>query len=211
MERRARAAADVLAVQWQYASRGRSLAAAALAGARRFVEWEHHPRGDHVDRTSGARFFYHAHPADERAAGEHGHFHLFVRTPGRAGSISHLVGISLDAKGLPLRLFTTNRWVTGEAWCDAATLGRLVPRLSLRATGRLAPVARWLEGMVALHDDVVVELLHERDRRLGHDPAALEDRALHIVSQRGVSLPQRLQAPGPLHHSFKEETHVPCI
>lgn len=208
MERRARAAAAVLAVQWQYASRGRSLAAAALAGARRFVEWEHHPRGDHVDRASGVRFFYHAHSADARAAGEHGHFHLFVPAPGRPGSISHLVGISLGAKGLPLRLFTTNHWVTGEAWCDAPALAALVPHLSLHAIGRLAPVARWLQGMVALHDDVIVDLLHERDRRLGGDSAALEDRAVHIVSQRPVSLAQRLQALDPVHHSFKEETHV---
>ena len=212
MTRRVQAAADVLAVQWHYASQGRSLAGAALAGARQFVEWAHYPESDHVDRASGVRFYYHAHPADERAPGEHGHFHLFVPAPGDPAAISHLAGISIDAKGLPLRLFTTNSWVTGEAWRDAERLARLVPQFALHATGRLAPIARWLAGMVALYDDVIIDLLRERDRRLGSDPAALEDRSLHIVSQQRVSLPERLQSiQSAVRHSHKEESHVPTI
>ncbi len=209
--RRAQAAAEVLAVQWQYASQGRSLASASLAGARQFVEWAHYPCSDHVDRASGVRFYYHAHPADQRAPGEHGHFHLFVPASGEPGAISHLVGVSIDAKGLPLRLFTTNRWVTGEAWRDAQTLARAVPRFALHATGRLGPVARWLAGMVALYDDVIIELLRERDRRLGSDSAALDDRSVHIVSQRPVSLADRLQSAPAVRHSTKEEIHVRCI
>ena len=113
MDRRASAAADVLAVQWHYARRGRSLAGAALAGSRRFVEWAHYPRADHVDAASGARFYYHAHPAGERAAGEHGHFHLFVPAP---GALAHLVGLSLDAAGLPTRLFTTQNKAGVPGW-----------------------------------------------------------------------------------------------
>lgn len=208
MQRAAAAAADALAVQWHYASRGRSLAGAALAGARRFVEWTHYPRDDHVDAASGARFYYHAHPAGERAPGEHGHFHLFVPADGEPGAISHLVGISLDAKGLPLRLFTTNRWVTGEAWRDAAILSAQLPQFALRARGPLAPVARWLEAMVHLYDDVVVALLHERDERLARDAAALEDRSLHIVSQRTVSLPDRLGRIQALRTSPEETSHA---
>lgn len=211
MDHRIRAATEVLAVQWHYASQGRSLAAAALAGARRFVEWDHYPRGDHVDAASGARFYYHAHPADERAEGEHGHFHLFVPAPGEPGAISHLVGISLDAQGLPLRLFTTNHWVTGDAWRDAGALASLLPGFTLRARGPLAPVARWLTAMVALYDDVIVELLQERDRRLDAGAAALEDRTLHIVSQRPVSLPDRLGRMEALRISPEEDSHVLCV
>lgn len=210
MDRRGQAAADVLAVQWHYASQGRSLAGAALAGARAFVEWTHHPREDHVDAASGVRFYYHAHAPEERAPGEHGHFHVFVRAAGEPGAIAHLVGISLDAKGLPLRLFTTNHWVTGGAWCDAATLARQLPRVQVRARGRLAPVASWLTGVVALYDDVIVELLHERDRRLGAEAAAREDRSLHIVSQRAVSLPDRLERLAALPAPTEEDCHVPC-
>lgn len=207
---RAQAAAEVLAVQWHYASRGRSLAAAALAGARRFVEWQHYPRDDHVDAASGARFYYHAHPADQRAPGEHGHFHVFVPAPGDPGAISHLVGLSLDAQGLPLRLFTTNRWVTGDAWRDAEALAAQLPRLALRAKGPLAPVGRWLTAMVHLYDDVIADLLRERDRVLAGGDAALEDRTQHVVSARSLDLPGRLQDLAASAFSPEEENHVTC-
>jgi hypothetical protein len=210
MDDRAQAAAEVLAVQWHYASQGRSLAAAALAGAREFVEWAHHPRDDHVDAASGVRFYYHAHPAAERAPHEHGHFHLFVPAPGEAGAISHLIAISLDAQGLPLRLFTTNRWVTGETWQDAAALSALLPHFALRSGGRLAPVARWLAGMVRLYDDAIAGLLRERDSRLVAGESAFEDRSLHIASQRSVSLPDRLARLPARRNSPKEEVHVLC-
>ena len=208
---RAQAAADVLAVQWHYASRGRSLASAALAGARHFVEWAHYPRDDHVDPASGVRFYYHAHPAAERAAAEHGHFHVFVPTPRVPGAISHLVGISLDAKGLPLRLFTTNRWVTGETWRDAGTIAALLPDLTLRAAGPLAPVARWVMALLRLYDDVVIDLLYQRDRRLAPGEAALEDHRLHIVSQQSISLPHRLERAAARLNSPKEEAHVTSV
>lgn len=209
MDPRAQAAADVLAVQWHYASRGRSLAGAALAGARQFVEWAHYPREDHVDHASGARFYYHAHAAAERCPGEHGHFHLFVPAPHAPGEITHLVGISLDPTGMPLRLFTTNLWVTGEAWCDAGTLESLLPGFCVRAPGRLAPVARWLTGMVSLYADVIAELLHDRDRRLANgDAATLQDRSLHVVSERTLSLSERLGALDRTELSLEEDSHA---
>lgn len=193
------AAAEVLASQLLYAQRGRSLAQAALVGARRFVEWTHYPQDDCVDRRHGARFFYHAHDAAERAPNEHGHFHVFVPHEGEA---VHLVGISMDAAGLPTRLFTTNGWVTGGPWLNAAALQPLLERFTLQAGGRLAPLARWINGMVHLYGDLIAELLDERDLTLAawvrqHQPGrglvdALEERALHIVSQRPVSLLGRL-------------------
>ncbi|MEE8172364.1 MAG: hypothetical protein V3T62_05480, partial [Alphaproteobacteria bacterium] len=39
--------------------------------------------------------------------------------PSGDDALSHIIGISMDAKGMPIRLFTTNRWVTGEAWYKA--------------------------------------------------------------------------------------------
>ena len=38
----------------------------------------------------------------------------------RGDKISHLVAISMDKWGLPIGLFTTNRWVTAENWYEAA-------------------------------------------------------------------------------------------
>jgi hypothetical protein len=34
---------------------------------------------------------------------------------------SHLIAIGLDARGLPVSLFTVNRWVTGGHWLDTPT------------------------------------------------------------------------------------------
>lgn len=202
----ARSAATVAGVQWSYAQASRSLADAALAGARRYVEWEHYPRRDCIDAQRGTRFYYHAHAAAERAEGEHGHFHLFVQPLGtEAGAFSHLVGLSLDARGMPLRWFTTNRWVTGEHWLDAGSMAATLAGFEVRASGRLAPVARWLSALVALYADDLSELLHARDTRLneharacGLSPeAAFEDRDLHIVTQRPIDLLPRLAAVCP--------------
>ena len=35
---------------------------------------------------------------------------------GTSEEVSHLVAIAVDCRGEPIRLFTTNRWVTGETW-----------------------------------------------------------------------------------------------
>jgi hypothetical protein len=195
------AAADVAEVQWHYASRSISLASAALAGAARLREWAHHPQDDLIDPDHGTRCFFHAHAAAERAPGEHGHFHVFVAAPvGTQPDFSHLVGISIDAGGLPTRLFTTNRWVTGEHWLPAATLTGQLGDFCLRTHGRLAPIARWVQGMVRLYADLIGELLHERDATLlahhAEPAAALDDQHLHIVSQRPVQLLARLAEVG---------------
>lgn len=204
MQPAAQAAATVAQVQWGYARNARSLAQAALAGAAQFVEWAHYPRNDCADARHGTRFYYHAHAAADRAAHEHGHFHLFVPADSTAAPFSHLAGLSLNAQGLPLRWFTTNQWVTGEHWVPATALVAALARFELQVAGRLAPVARWLSAMVHLYADEITTCLHERDtlleqhaRRTRLDlTAALQDRQLHIVSQRPVNLLPRLLAAG---------------
>ena len=197
----AQAVQDMLTVHAHYAQRGQSLATAALAGAKKFVRWTHYPRDDVNDVAHGARFFYHAHDAQDMREAEHGHFHLFVRMPGRANTrYSHLIGVSLDSMGSPLRLFTTNQWVTGEDWTPAAQLVRQLDAFRVQTTGRLAPVARWLSGLVHFYASSIEQLLHQRDARLQahavrtQQPlqAAREDRALHVLSEK--SLPHHWQA-----------------
>lgn len=208
------AAAEVAEVQWCYAQRGLSLASAALAGATQFHRWAHHPRNDLIDPVLGTRCFYHAHDAAECAPGEHGHFHVFAPVPPAAvrpaqPDFVHLVGISLGADGLPLRLFTTNRWVTGEHWLGAPQLQPLLADFGCSARGRLAPVARWVQGIVRLHAELIGELLVERDAILqaasatAVEPtpaqpsaAALDDRHRHIVSQHPINLLHRLAEVG---------------
>ena len=106
-----------------------------------FYEFDHYPEGDVYDEETHAQYYYHAHRG---VAGEHGHFHTFVRAKGMPDKLipvaydgdvewpqgddvlSHLVAVSMDRYGLPLGLFTTNRWVTGENWFTAQDTIRLL-------------------------------------------------------------------------------------
>lgn len=105
--------------------------------------------------------------------------------------------MSVDAKGLPLRLFTTNRWVTGEVWQPAATLARQLAKPDLR---RAEPqdVALWLENILILFEAEIAALLRARDRRLYATRLAtgerrFEDRRLRIPSQRRIDLARQLR------------------
>lgn len=196
------AARSIVAVHAGYVARNTNLAQAALAGAREYVEWTHYPRKDLVDSGNETEFYYHAHAAEERALGEHGHFHIFARPA--SGGFTHLVGISLDDRGRAMRLFTTNRWVTGETWRRAALMEPVLRRFAVRAAGgRLAPVARWIEAMVCFYDDQILALIHERDKLIPNG-ITRGDRSMHIVTQVAIDPLRDIerlasQAPTPDH------------
>lgn len=185
------AARTIVSVQAALAVRGTNLATAALAGSRDFVEWTHYPRRDCVDPDHRTEFYYHAHQALKRAPGEHGHFHVFARHG--AGRFWHLVGISLDNLGRATRLFTTNRWVTGETWAPTSEMTSSLNAFAVRAQGRMAPVAQWIDAMVRFYRPTIVDLMLARDTWLAaHKPdrreAALDDHNIHIVNQHAIDV-----------------------
>ncbi|MCP9792654.1 TIGR04283 family arsenosugar biosynthesis glycosyltransferase [Vulcanococcus limneticus Candia 3F8] len=172
----------------------------ALTGGGTVVAERHYPEGDGRDPTSGAQFYYHCH----RDGGEHGHLHLFV--PAAPGAeLTHLIGISLDARGLPIGLFTLNRWVAADAWLPAAETLPLLERFAFPvpdglSAGASAPeprrldphLGRWLTHFLVFYRPVIAALLQERDACLerhaqaGEREAALEDRRLEIPSSRSI-------------------------
>lgn len=201
MDKLVQAAQDAVAIPLRYARMGSSLVHAAMAGRSQCVEMEHYPRHDIVDATHRTRVYYHAHGSRRKQSAEHGHFHLFAH--GRnAGEYMHLVGISLDALGQPIRLFTTNRWVTGEAWSDARKVEAALACFEVKVRGRMAPVARWATAMVQLYFPQIVQLVQRRDavmakRSMQTDWETLcEDRRLDVVTQRQISLGKRIQQLG---------------
>jgi len=162
-------------------------------------------RGVPIDAATGARWFYHAHPPEERDAGEHGHFHLFLDrtafpplsalaapqapTPGDA-EVVHILALSIDLQGLPTRLFSVNRWVTDE-WLHAAPM--ILERLHLfdvTTAGAGDPlVNRWLTAALAAFAPEVEGALAQRDAAIaGARPTFFEDRALEILSEAPVDL-----------------------
>lgn len=167
----------------RYASRGMSLGQVALCGAEGFVEWRHYPNRDATDYGSGYAFYYHAHSRNEMREGEHGHFHLFKRDRQYPGNFFHLIGIGLDQKGIPARIFTTNQWVTGETMVDAARVTEAMRHFDMVVKGRLAPLAKWLCAFNKLFHVEIEALINARDRKL--------DELEPIYSRRHILLTNR--------------------
>ena len=182
-----------------------------------FYEWDHYPKGDVYDRKSHAQYFYHAHSIGGRDT-EHGHFHTFVRAKGMARgmkpinrpdrsawpsgdeALSHIIGISMDAKGMPIRLFSTNRWVTGEAWYKARDVVKMIALYSIDHTKPSWPTNRWVSGMVRLFWPQIIMLVQARDisveawekQNPGSD--VFEDRGLEITSQAEIDVEVQIAA-----------------
>ncbi len=86
--------------------------------------------------------------------------------PMRRGSsdrVAHLVAIAVDGHGEPVRLFTTNRWVTGETWYRAADVVRMLDRFGPQGGGDSALLDRWLGALVGLYRGDIEWLLERRD------------------------------------------------
>lgn len=162
----------------------------AVVGAAAPAVMRHYPEGDAYDPESGAQFYYHCH-APDAAQDEHGHFHCFLRPAGADGPTHHLVAVGMNRAGRLSRLFTVNRWVTGDDWRGAGELIPLLARFDLQLARPDYLANRWLTGVITHFRDEICALLHERDAALvacGGE-SALENRAVEVLSQRAVSLP----------------------
>jgi hypothetical protein len=186
-------------IQLSYAHQGLSLAQAALCGSAKFIEWQHYPRNDGKDVKSGYEFYYHAHPAKELGWDEHGHFHLFKRDLKDRSQFNHLIAISLNPRGLPIRIFTTNRWVTGETFEWAERVMQDVDVFQMNLCGRMSLISKWLCAFLRLFAADIGELVRERDMvlsRLAKEAdftRALEMREHHVLSCAEIDFMGRLK------------------
>jgi hypothetical protein len=122
---------------------------------------EHYPQGDAIDARHGYQFFYHSHRAGST---EHGHLHLFEH--GGTDEPAHLLAIGLDARGLPVSIFTVNHWVTGGPWRDATLTIAALQRARFDAARGHALVGRWLSSFVRLYLPVATRVVSRRDALL---------------------------------------------
>jgi len=192
----------------------RNIVGEVLRGEGEFIELNHFPDDDVFDRDTQSQYYYHAHRGLD---GEHGHFHTFMRPPGMPESmqpiehnnateswpdgpeaLSHLIGISMDAYGFPIGLFTTNRWVTDEAWYAAADVMQLLERFQIDHAAPSWPVNRWISAMFVLFRPQMRQLLMQRDATVAQWAAqhpgtdVFEDRALDIPSWVAVSVEEQI-------------------
>ncbi|MEX2241019.1 MAG: hypothetical protein WD775_10060 [Burkholderiales bacterium] len=204
---------EIVECQRALAKGGLNIVGELLRGAGTFVEYDHYPEDDVFDIESGAQYYYHAHRG---LAGEHGHFHTFLRAagmpPGVAPSrlphtepwpsgdetLAHLISISMDAYGKPIGLFAPNRWVAADSWYPAQDVISMLERFRIDHASPSWPVNRWLSAMFILFRPQIVRLLLERDRVIeawrrklpGED--VLEYRELEILAQVPISIESTL-------------------
>ncbi len=198
-----------------------NIVAEVLRGQGEFFEWDHYPSGDIYDWETHSQYYYHAHPPEKRAniwGAEHGHFHTFLRPNGfPAGTkpadvvdfekpkdpndaLAHLVAISMDRNGFPTRLFTTNRWVTGEIWYDAPTMIRLLDCFEIDQALPSWPTNIWITNMIRLYLPLIENMHRARDKAVAQferahpDANVFEDRDLEICSIVDISVEEQINA-----------------
>ena len=113
-------------------------------------------------------------------------------------ALSHLVAIAMDGYGFPTGLFTTNRWVTAEAWYPAEQVIQMLDRFVIDHAFPSWPVNRWISAMFVLFRPHIEALLRQRDEAIRAWMAAhpgedvFEDRKLDITSQMDISVEETL-------------------
>jgi hypothetical protein len=106
----------------------------------------------------------------------------------------------MDGRSRPYRLFTTNRWVTGERWYRAKDVMALADRFRISHARPSWPANRWISAMLVLFRPQIGWLLAERDRVLAawaraHAGAdAAEDRRIEILSALPVAVDEQRRA-----------------
>ncbi len=217
LEVMAEAAEMVIDCHRVLAKTGDNIVGELLKGVETFFEWDHYPDSDIFDPETHSQFYYHAHAAGERE-GEHGHFHTFLRPDGMPKGIkpaplpdfeppedpddalSHLIAISMDGHGVPIKIFTVNRWVTGDVWYTAKDVARMLKVFEVDIAHPSWPVNRWVSGMVHLFRPQIERLLIERDKvvaaweKAHPDANAYEDRELELVSEIPISIDDQVKA-----------------
>ena len=206
---------EVVRCQRVLARAGENVISELLRDAE-FFEWDHHPPGDVYDPETHAQYYYHAHPGPTDSR-EHGHFHTFLRGPGmspsaraitgpggkpppdRKNALAHLVAISMDEFGKPVRLFTINRWVTDETWYDARDVIAMLDRFVVDLARPSWPVNRWITAMIDLFRPQIEALIEARDAAVSRRAAQFgedvyDDHALEVTADRSIDVDQQLDA-----------------
>lgn len=195
---------------------GKNILHHTLRRKRQHVKMEHYPKGDRIDYNTGAQYFYHCHREDLNRE-EHGHFHCFMRykkIPKRIkptplsdwdknidSPMAHIIAISMNRYGQPIRLFTVNRWISFETWYDAKHAPEFVKKFKfmLDDDPHWQVLDSWVEGMLHLFAPQIAWLNERRDETIANwqnkYPAcnAYEDHRLEELSEISIDLTKQVQ------------------
>lgn len=116
---------------------------------------------------------------------------------GTRDEVSHLIAIAVDVRGEPVRLFTTNRWVTGETWYPGGDVVQMLDRFEIAEHDPAGVANRWISAMLRLFRPQISSLLHARDQnvmswRRRHRTQVFEDPLLEVTSSLDIDLDAQL-------------------
>jgi len=179
-----------------------------------FTEYDHYPGGDVHDADTHSQYFYHAHRG---LPGENGHFHTFLRAQGMPeqvapapysgtadvpsgdDALSHIIAISMDPRGYPIGLFSTNRWVTGETFYCADDVVAMLDNFEMDLLYPSWPANIWVTSTIRLFRPQIEWLLQARDATINEwakshpDNDVYEDRDLEVTSQLHINVDEQLE------------------
>ena len=163
----------------------------------------HFPELDLKSKNNKSLCFFHRHDAKQVEAG---HFHFFQH---HQPEDVHLLALALNWHGWPHRLFSVNRWVTGETWMPATQTWQHFKKWRIRTERRWVDAWRvcecldrsmqdpilvglWLESLLACLEPQIKACLRARDRNLAdwidRKPGVnlLEDQSLEVLSEQSI-------------------------
>lgn len=187
----------------------------ALQNNTQPISMNHYPQGDRIDHQTGAQYFYHCHREDYDRE-EHGHFHCFLRykqipkhiKPARIqdwdkyieNPMTHLVAVSMNRFGEPIRLFTVNRWISCEIWYDAKQIPLLLNHFKMTLVDPYWQLLdQWVESLLQLFAPQITWLAYQRDYYLSQqlplnpNDSVYEDERFEELSSINISVAQQIQ------------------
>lgn len=178
---------------------------------------KHYPPGDRIDFKNGGQYFYHCH-RENTQSDEHGHFHCYLRRKcipdeicpiylpkkpiKKSQQMTHLVAISLNRLGQPIRLFSVNHWVTREVAYSATHAENLTKRfkLNIENSGKWEVIDKWLEGLVQIFIPQITWLQKQRDKQIAilqqttkTEKNIIEDTTIEEISSLNINLVKQIQ------------------
>ncbi|MGI9483828.1 MAG: DUF6969 family protein, partial [Hyphomicrobiales bacterium] len=192
---------------------GANVVGQCLANQGTFYELDHYPEGDVYDDEYASQYYYHSHRED---ADEHGHFHTFLRAKAMPKSVKpapydgegerplgkdalcHFVAFSMNNPGMPICMFTTNRWVTDETYYSAEDTISMLDGFKIDHTFPCLATNRWISAMMRLFRPQIENLLRERDETIAKwqkdhpDEDVYEDRELEVTSICKINIDKQI-------------------
>ncbi len=210
-------ARQVLETQEQMITpKGKNIIHYTLEEKRRHRKMDHYPKGDRIDYDTGAQYFYHCHRENFETE-EHGHFHCFLRykhipkhirpkplpvwDKNIYNPMTHIVAIAMNRHGLPIRLFSVNRWISYEVWYDAQHTLSFIKQFKMtkQDNSYWQILDRWVSGMLHLFSPQIQWINNARDLRISHyktvylDSNVYEDPRLDLLSEIPINLTKQIR------------------